>query len=82
MHAPKRITRLTMIELRYCTDGPPAIRGVAVLTGKRQIAVGAMRTLHVLGSRASRESGNRKSQEESELRCYPSAHDLHPAFVL
>jgi hypothetical protein len=82
MHAAQRIMRLTVIELRNRADWPPAICGMAILAGKRQLAMRTMSALGSLGSCPSRESGKCKNDEEKKFRCYPSAHELHLAFVL
>ena len=55
---------------------------MAVLAGKSQIAVRAVRAFRGLRSRASRECGKHKRQDDSQSGWNPSAHDLHLAFVL
>jgi len=61
VHAAQRITGLIMVELGNRPDRLPATRGMAVLAGKGQIAVRAVRALGGLRSRASREYGKRKN---------------------
>ena len=82
MHAAQRVTCLTVIELGNGADWPPAIRGIAILTGKRQLAMGTMSAFGGLRSCASRESAKCKQQDEDEFGCNPSTHDVHLAFVL
>jgi len=73
---------LIVIELGNCADWPPAIRGMAILTGDRQGAVRTMTTFGGLRSRASPKSGKGKKQDDNKFRCNGSAHDVHLAFVL
>jgi hypothetical protein len=82
VHSAQRITSLIVIEFRDGTDWLPAVGRVAVLAGNRQIAVRTTRAFGGLCSRASRQHGNGKSQDDSKFRCNPSAHELHLAFVL
>ena len=82
VHAAQRITRLTVIELRNCADWPPAIRGMAILAGDRQVAMRTMSAFGGLRSCASHKCGKCKKQDDNKLRCNGSAHDLHLAFFL
>jgi hypothetical protein len=47
VHPAQRIARLVVIELGYCPDGFPGIRGVTILTGYIEVAVRTMRTRHL-----------------------------------
>ena len=82
MHAAQRITRLTVIELRNCPDWSPAIRGMAILAGNRQVAVRTMSAFRGLRSCASHKSGECKNNCKNKFGCNPSTHDVPLAFVL
>jgi hypothetical protein len=61
VHSAQRVTSPVVIEFRDGADWLPATRRMAVLAGKRQIAVRTMRAFRGLCSRVSRKNGNRKS---------------------
>ena len=60
MHAPKRVSRLVMIEFRNCADRFPSTRRMTVLTSHVQVAVRTVRACGGLRLRASRNSGKRQ----------------------
>lgn len=60
MHAAKRISRLSMIELRNCANRPPRVRGMAVLAGSVQIS---MRTVGAFVHLRLRDPGNPEKRE-------------------
>jgi len=82
VHSAQGIARLVVIELWNRADWFPPTGRVAVLTGGREISVRTVRTRRGLRLRPMRECGKRKSENQNEFRCNPSAHEVPLAFVL
>ena len=76
MHAPKRVSRLVMIEFRNCADRPPCGCGMAVLAWHVQISVRAVRASRPLCLRKPRDSGERQEHHCNQIEHAPELqHD-------